>query len=119
MRNVLNLLVTFAVFWLGNAYFHQHVSIADTRTLVLATVLMFVISFLYSFLLTLSFLSIIVGIGCLTTPLLMAASVVLTPIKLWLLDRLLPGFELHGFWTYVILTVVLSLFTVKASDRKD
>jgi len=113
LRNLLNLFVTFLVFWFGNQYFNPYISISDTKTLILATVLMFVISLIYSILLTISFFSIVVGIGCLTTPLLIAASLVLTPIKLWLLDRYLTGFEIHGFWTYVILTVVLSIFTVK------
>ncbi|NEN81843.1 MULTISPECIES: phage holin family protein [Paenibacillus] len=118
MRNLLNLLVTFLVFWCGNHYFNQYISISDTKTLIIATVLMFVISFIYGFLLTISFISIVVGIGCLTTPLLIVASLVLTPIKLWLLDRYLTGFEIHGFWTYVILTIVLSVFTVKVNDKK-
>ncbi|CAG7614159.1 hypothetical protein PAECIP111802_00049 [Paenibacillus allorhizosphaerae] len=119
MRNILNLLITFFVFWVGNQYFHEYISITDTKTIILATVLMFVISFLYSFLLTVSFISIVVGVGCLTTPLLIAGSVVLTPMKLWLLDKYLTGFEIHGFWTYVILTVILSIVTVKVNDRKD
>ncbi|WP_379117670.1 phage holin family protein [Paenibacillus hodogayensis] len=116
LRNLLHLLVTLLVFWLGNEYFHEYIAISDTKTLILATILMFVISFLYGLLLTVSFVSIVVGIGCLTTPLLILASLVLTPIKLWLLDRYLPGFEIHGFWTYVILSVVLSIFTVKVKS---
>ncbi|NEW04660.1 phage holin family protein [Paenibacillus sp. SYP-B3998] len=64
--------------------------------------------------------SIVIGIGCLTTPLLILASLILTPIKLWLLDRYLSGFEIHGFWTYVIMSIVLSIFTAKAkSNNKE
>ncbi|WP_171687637.1 phage holin family protein [Paenibacillus planticolens] len=118
MRNILNLLVTFLVFWCGSQYFNPYISISDTKTLIFATVLMFVISFIYGLLLTISMLSIVIGIGCLTTPLLVAASLVLTPIKLWLLDKYLPGFEIHGFWTYVILTILLSIFTVKVTSKK-
>jgi uncharacterized membrane protein YvlD (DUF360 family) len=119
LKNLLNLLVTLLVFWLGNQYFNSYISIADTKTLIIAAVLMFVISLIYGFLLGVSMISIVIGIGCLTTPLLIAASLVLTPIKLWLLDKFLPGFEIHGFWTYVILTILLSIFTVKASDKKQ
>ncbi|WP_159883292.1 phage holin family protein [Paenibacillus puerhi] len=120
MRNLLHLLATFLVFWIGSQYFSSYISISDTQTLVLATVFMFVISFVYGLLLTISVLSILVGgIGCLTTPLLILASLVLTPIKLWLLDRYLPGFEIHGFWTYVILTIALSIFTAKVKGKKD
>ncbi|KRF09919.1 phage holin family protein [Paenibacillus sp. Soil787] len=119
MRNILNLLVTFLVFWCGSYYFNPYISISDTKTLILATVLMFVISFIYGFLLTVSMISMVVGIGCLTTPLLVVASLVLTPIKLWLLDKYLTGFEIHGFWTYVILSIILSIFTVKVKSKKE
>lgn len=119
MRSTLNLLITFLVFWFGSHYFNEYISISDTATLILATVLMFVISFIYGFLLAASMISIVVGIGCLTTPLLIAASLVLTPIKLWLLDMYLPGFEINGIWTYVILTIILSIFTVKVKRNNE
>ncbi|MEF3308658.1 phage holin family protein [Paenibacillus sp. GYB004] len=119
MRNILNLLVTLIVFWVGNQYFNEYLSIADTKTLVIASVLMFVISFLFSLAMALSVMLIVVGVGCLTTPALILASIVLTPIKLWLLDKYLGGFEIHGFWTYVLLTIVLSIFTVKVKSKQD
>ncbi|WP_179280982.1 phage holin family protein [Paenibacillus sp. XY044] len=119
MRNILNFLVTFLVFWVGNQYFNQYISITDTKTLVIASLLMFIISLLFSLAMVLSVMLITVGIGCLTTPALIIASIVLTPIKLWLLDKYLNGFEIHGFWTYVILTIVLSIFTAKVKERHD
>lgn len=119
MRNILNFLVTFLVFWIGNEYFNPYLSITDTKTLLIASLLMFLISLLFSLAMVMSVMLITVGIGCLTTPALMLASIVLTPIKLWLLDKYLNGFEIHGLWTYVILTLVLSLFTVKVKERRD
>lgn len=119
MRNILNFLVTFLVFWIGNEYFNPYLSITDTKTLLIASLLMFLISLLFSLAMVMSVMLITVGIGCLTTPALMLASIVLTPIKLWLLDKYLYGFEIHGLWTYVILTSVLSLFTVKVKERHD
>ncbi|RXZ78604.1 hypothetical protein EBB07_26195 [Paenibacillaceae bacterium] len=118
MKNILNFAVTLLVFWAGNEYFPQHVSILDTKTLLIASALMFIISYLYGLAMVFSLLLIPVGIGCLTTPALMLASIILTPIKLWLLDLYLPGFEIHGFWTYVVLTIVLSIFTVKVKKQK-
>ncbi|MET3847807.1 phage holin family protein [Paenibacillus sp. OAE614] len=119
MRNILNFLVTLLVFWIGNEYFNPYLSITDTKTLLIASLLMFIISLLFSLAMVMSVMLITVGIGCLTTPALMLASIVLTPIKLWLLDKYLYGFEIHGWWTYVILTLVLSLFTVKVKERRD
>ncbi|TXK83460.1 phage holin family protein [Paenibacillus sp. N3.4] len=117
MKNILNFLVTVLVFWIGNEYFSSYISISDTKTLILASILMFLISFIYSLIMAASVLSILVGIGCLTTPLLILASLILTPIKLWLLNTYLPGFHIHGLWTYVIMSVVLSIFTVKARSN--
>ncbi|GIP36425.1 phage holin family protein [Paenibacillus sp. J2TS4] len=112
MRHLVNLLVTLAVFWVGNEYFHEYISIADTKTLIFAAILMFIIGYLFTLLMIFSVASIAVGVGCLTTPVLLLASLVLTPIKLWLLDHYLAGFNIHGFWTYVILTIVLAIFSV-------
>lgn len=118
MRNLIDLLVTLAVFWVGSEYFSEYVAISDLQTLIIASLFMFVIGYLFNFLLIVSFAAIPLGVGCVTTPLLLLASVVLTPIKLWLLDTYLTGFEINGFWTYVILTIVLSLFSVgKQSQR--
>ncbi|MEK8127145.1 phage holin family protein [Paenibacillus filicis] len=119
MKNVLNFIVTVLVFWIGKEYFSEYVSITDTKTLLIASVLMFVISFLYGLAMVFSLLLIPVGIGCLTTPALMLASLILTPIKLWLLNQYLGGFAIHGFWTYVVITIVLSMFTVKVKSKHD
>ena len=113
MRVILNLLLTFTVFWIGTTYFNENIYIEDTKTLIVATLIMFGISILFTWLFALSILLIPVGIGCITSIILFIFAFVLTPIKLLLLDRYLPGFEINGFWTFVILTIILSIFTIK------
>jgi len=125
MRNILNAMLTFIVFWVGNEYFKEYVSISDTKTMIITTLLMIAIGYLFSLLMMASVLTIPLGIGCLTTIILFFVAIVLTPIKLLLLDKYLMGFDINGFWTYVVLTAILSIFTikfkssVKSSPRKN
>lgn len=117
MRNLFNLLLTFGVFWVGNEYFKEYISISDTKTLIIATLLMVAIGYLFGLLMAVSVLTIPIGIGCLTTIVLFFVAIILTPIKLLLLDKYLVGFDINGFWTYVILTCVLSIFSIKTKSE--
>jgi len=119
MRNILNLILTFSVFWIGNEYFKEYLSISDTRTIIIATLLMVAMGYLFSLLMVASVLTIPIGIGCLTTMLLFLVAIVLTPVKLWLLDSYLLGFYINGFWAYVVLTAILSIFTIKAKSSNN
>jgi len=118
MRNILNLLLTGVVFWVGNEYFNEYISILDTKTLIIATLLMFGIGYLFSWLMLISMTSIVVGIGCITTPILFLAIFILTPIKLLLLDKYLVGFNINGFWTYILLTIALSIFSISVKTNR-
>lgn len=119
VRNIINALITLGVFWISKTYFSEYLTITDTKTLILATAFMFVIGYIFSFAMLISVLTIPLGIGCITTIVLFLVALVLTPIKLWLLDSYLAGFDIHGFWSYVILTVVLSIFSIKAKSKKS
>ena len=121
MKNLFNLLLTGLVFWVGNEYFNEYISIVNTKTLIISALLMFGISYLFRYLMLASVLTIPIGIGCLTTIILFFVAIVLTPIKLWLLDKYLSGFYINGFWTYVVLSGILSIFSfsVKTENKKD
>jgi len=116
MRNILNSILTFLVFWIGNEYFKEYLFISDTKTIIIATLLMIGIGYLFSLLMVASVLTIPIGIGCLTTIILFFVAIVLTPVKLCLLDNYLSGFYINGFWTYVVLTGILSIFTIKVKS---
>ena len=77
---------------------------------------MFGISYLFRYLMLASVLTIPIGIGCLTTIILFFVAIVLTPIKLWLLDKYLPG-----FCTFVVLSGILSIFSfsVKTENKNN
>jgi len=112
------LAVTFLLFWLGSKYFPGSVHIADQQTLILATIFMFVIGFLYGWLVFFSFMLIPLGIGCLTTIPIMIGAVLITPVKLIILNHYLTGFQVQGFWTYVIFTIALYMFMIKSKPAK-
>ena len=120
MKNIFNLLLTGGVFWVGNQYFNEYISVSDNKTLIIATLLMFAIGYLYTLLMTASVFTIPIGIGCITTIILVLGAIILTPIKLWLLNKYLVGFSINGFWTYVILTCTLSMFSIGTkSENKE
>ncbi|MFC4966596.1 phage holin family protein [Paenibacillus sp. GCM10023248] len=118
MRSIVNALITFAVFWVSSNYFSEHVHIDSTKTMILATCFMVVISYLFTWLFVISLLAISVGVGCVTSVILFIIGLVLTPVKLLLLSAYLPGFEVSGFWTYVILTVILSVFKIRSRTKQ-
>ena len=120
MKNIFNLLLTGGIFWVGNEYFNEYISISDNKTLIIATFLMFAIGYLYALLMMASVFTIPIGIGCFTTIILVFGAIILTPIKLWILNKYLVGFNIDGFWTYAILTCLLSMFSISLkSENKE
>lgn len=118
MKNIINALLTGLIFWLGNEYFGEYISIENTKILILATLFMFIINYLYCLLMMVSAITVPIGIGCLGMILLIFLAFVLTPIKLLLLDTYLNGFTINGFWTYVVMTAILSMFSINSKTNK-
>ena len=119
MRNIINFIVTFAVLMLTSTYFPGSVYIDGIGTALLVTLLMFVLDLLYLGILLIAQVPRFLGdagdtIGTILTVVL---ALICTPVKLYLLSTFMPGFEiLDGWVTYLILTVILSLFSVKGKD---
>lgn len=115
MRRIFNLFMIGLIFWIGSTYFSEYLFIADMKTLIIATLFMYVLGVIYGSLMVVSVLAITIGIGCFTTIVLILGAFILTPLKLWLLNEYLIGFNIYGgFWTYVVLTLVIGLFTIQA-----
>ena len=119
MKKIFNALVTFGILWLGNEYFHEYIAVKDIKTLIIAVALIFTFDYIYGLLIAASFFTIPIGVGCLTMMVLVLAAFILTPLKLYLLDVYLAGFDIHGFWTYLILTGVLSVFTLGSTSKSS
>jgi hypothetical protein len=118
VRRVINFIFIGLIFWAASTFFPNAVSIDSNSTLILATALMFVMGLIFSFIFITSFALIPLGIGCLTTPFVLIIGLFFNPIRLLLLPHFLSGFQIHGFWTYVVLSIILWMFTSKKKIEK-
>ena len=113
MRKILKFIVTYAMLWVGMTYFPSNIQITGIETLILVSVIPIVFDMLYGWVLMISALTTPMVVGCF--PLIMC--VILAPalnlIELLLMDRFIDGFDIIGVWTYIILFVVMSTFTIK------
>jgi hypothetical protein len=119
MRKIINLLLTVLVLWVGTTYFHQYIQIDSNQTIIIASLLMVAFDIVYGWFMMASVLTSPILIGCLPLILGVIAIPFLDLIKLQLLSNYLNGFVIHGFWTYVLLVIVLSMFKVKISVNKN
>ena len=122
MRRILNLALTILIFWVGSTYFHNYITIDSTTTLIVASLLMFAISYLVSFVVIAICVAIAVESTLATIVLLLMFPflIILTPIKLYLLSTYLEGFKIYGgFWTYLVLTIIFGMFTISDSSSKN
>lgn len=119
MRKIINLVITFVVLWVAQHYFADHVQIADNKTLIIATLAIFLMNVAFGWMMGISIMLMFVGIGFLTTPLLFLTAFVLKPIELAIINAMLPGFHISGFWTFILLGFALNLFSIKAPKTAD
>lgn len=113
MRRIINFFLTLLVLWAGSHFFSSNISINSTQTLILATILMFGMTIIYGIIMLVSAALTPVLVGCL--PLII--SVILSPflnlIELILLNKYLPGFHIYGTWTYILLTIIMMIFSIE------
>ena len=119
MKQIANFLLAGIVLWLAALWFPAYVGIADFKTLVIATILLFVAE-------------IIVVIGIFIVIVVMALmsnwTGVITGvvavffaeiIALSLLDAWMPGLTIVGFWTKFLLAVALSIFRIPDTNQNN
>lgn len=110
IRNIVNFFVILALFFIGSKYFPEHIYAQDTKTLIIATLTMFIVGIIAG-IIVIGLLAIVPPIGCLAA----IALIFIVPIELILTSHYINGFEINGFWTYVFLTLVISLFSVRVN----
>ena len=114
MRTLLNLVIGGLVLWAASRLFPATVQIDGTGTLILATVLIWVVSFVIGLLCLL-----IMGIGAvLENWLWVIIGIILVlfseVIAMTILSNHLNGFMIVGSWPKVLLSICFSLFHLKA-----
>ncbi len=114
MRKISKLVIIYAMFWIGMTYFPNNVQIDGMQTLLTVSIIPFVLNVLYGWILMISALTTPLFVGCLPLILCVFLAPVLNLIELLLMDRFINGFNIVGLWTYIILFVVMSTFTIKS-----
>jgi hypothetical protein len=114
IRNIINFFVIAALFFLGNKYYPEYIYAQDTKTLIIATITMFVIGIVAGLLVIALFIA-LPPIGCLSV----IALIFIVPIQLALTSYYIDGFEVNGFWTYVFLWFVISICTVRVKVNTE
>lgn len=107
MRNIINMIIKIAIIWGAAWMFPEYVKIQDTRTMVLvvatlliASIVLTVIMMRVLILAALPGNGVGIGIAMLITIIMALASGI---IQLMAAVHFVPGFEIHGKLTYIIL----------------
>ena len=131
LRSILNIFLTFAVLYVAKEYFPEYVRITGTRELIVTVLLLTIADTTYSLGLTiflipfmmscfksnnavgfLSFITIIITV--------ILSAFIWTPVNLYLVSSLYKGFTIiGGFLTYLILSIILSMFSIKFENKKE
>ena len=119
MKQILNFIITGVILYLAAKFYPAAVQIADTKSLILATVLLFIAEIIVVIaifiMMAVSFFSgnwggIVVG----AIAICFAEIIALTLVSEWI-----PGITITGFWTKFILAFVLSVFRIPEKNNND
>lgn len=109
MRNIINMIIKIAIIWGAAWMFPEYVKIQDTRTMVLVVIMMGVL-----ILAALPGNGVGIGIAMLITIIMALASGI---IQLMAAVHFVPGFEIHGKLTYIILALLMAVFSIE--EKKE
>lgn len=109
MRNIINMIIKIAIIWGAAWLFPECVKVQDTRTMVLAVIMMGVL-----ILAALPGNGAGIGIAMLITIIMALASGI---IQLMAAVHFVPGFEIHGKLTYIILALLMAVFSIE--EKKE
>lgn len=111
MRNIINMIIKIAIIWGAAWMFPEYVKIQDTRTMVLVVIMMGVL-----ILAALPGNGVGIGIAMLITIIMALASGI---IQLMAAVHFVPGFEIHGKLTYIILALLMAVFSIEEKRRHN
>ena len=112
LRRIINFVLIGLVLWIGSHFFPEIVQIDGMKTIILATVLIWIIATL---LVVVSLLIIAVSAACgnVVGIIVGIISVVFAQVlTLIILSNCMDGFNIVGFWPKVIIAICFSIFSV-------
>ena len=117
MRNIINMIIKIAIIWGAAWMFPEYVKIQDTRTMVLVVATLLIASIV----LTVIMMGVLIlaalpgnGVGIGITIIMALASGI---IQLMAAVHFVPGFEIHGKLTYIILALLMAVFSIE--EKKE
>lgn len=115
MRNIINMIIKIAIIWGAAWLFPEYVKVRDTRTTILiASIILAVIMMGVLILAALPGNGAGIGIAMLITIIMALASGI---ILLMAAVHFVPGFEIHGKLTYIILALLMAVFSIE--EKKE
>jgi len=122
LKKIANFLLTIFVLWGSSRLLPDTVKFDNFQTIILASLIIYsvgwiIATFLYSVLTGSNKLmenddTASISIGCLTFMTSLLLIVISIPIRLYVASLILPGFIIHGFWTYVLVAIGLCIFSL-------
>lgn len=126
MRNIINVILTYLVLFFTTKYFPEFVSVTGTKELIITNVILFVLDIVFSLLLILM-ISMLMGVlftvgknenSIFFLIFSIIVSLAWTPLKLYLVSTFYEPFTIANDWrVYLLLTMLLGFFTVKAKKN--
>ena len=114
MRNIINMIIKIAIIWGAAWMFPEYVKIQDTRTMVLVVATLLIASIVLTVIMMGNGVGI--GIAMLITIIMALASGI---IQLMAAVHFVPGFEIHGKLTYIILALLMAVFSIEEKRRHN
>ena len=115
MVDLINMVISFCILYFGNKLFPSHIVVDSIQTIILCTLIVYVVHIVIGFLFILiSQLfkgNIIIVLG-------LIISLSMVSVSLLVCTKLLGGFEINGVLTYVLLTVAYISLSVTRKKNK-
>jgi hypothetical protein len=121
MRKILNYLLTVLVLFVGWKISPTTIVFASTGSIFITALVMWLISLAFILLIVPLIIGAALGdgLGGLIILITIGIALLAVPIELCIADALLTGFAIHGFWTYVLTTLALFIFTIEKSSSDN
>ena len=128
MKKLIQLGTILGVFYIGNEYFNEYVNIGSIQTLIITSVLMVIASTIYGGVITSISKKLIEMVskgdnetagclGCLLVFIIVPSILIWTPLRLFILEAIFNDFIINGFWTYVLISLILIVFNLNKKQE--
>lgn len=118
MRNIINMIIKIAIIAGAAWLFPEYVQVQDTKTLIQIAIVTIVASVILAVLMLAIFaLTAIMGAGCLGIILTIAIALASGIITLMAAVYFVPGFEIRGTVTYIVLAILIAVFSLEEGGQ--